>query len=145
MQSSSRSPELSHSCPRRCSRLNCQADGPGHPCHSPYVTLDLSDGDLNSPTFCFLPSLIPMASSARFVSSLRRSALSARAPTRFQCLRPAYQVRWNGNTPTPTSATSEPHQPDADGGVKGKAAPAKTIKYTSEKSVTQHGFRKDCI
>ncbi|KAH5475146.1 hypothetical protein HBI22_003700 [Parastagonospora nodorum] len=73
-----------------------------------------------------------MASSARFVSSLRRSALSSRAPARFQCLRPAYQVRWNGNTPTPTSATSEPHQPDAEGGVKGKTAPAKTIKYTSE-------------
>ncbi|KAH7071259.1 hypothetical protein BKA63DRAFT_474867 [Paraphoma chrysanthemicola] len=73
-----------------------------------------------------------MATSARFVSSLRRTALSSRAPSRFQCLRPAYQVRWNGNTPTPTSATSEPHQPDAEGGVKGKAAPAKAIKYTSE-------------
>ncbi|KAH7079485.1 hypothetical protein FB567DRAFT_449863 [Paraphoma chrysanthemicola] len=73
-----------------------------------------------------------MATSARFVSSLRRTALSSRAPSRFQCSRPAYQVRWNGNTPTPTSATSEPHQPDAEGGVKGKAAPAKAIKYTSE-------------
>ena len=88
------------------------------------------------PLFAFLPSLMPMATSARFVSSLRRTALSSRAPSRFQCLRPSYQVRWN-STPTPTSATSEPHQPDAQGGVKGKAAPTKTIQYTSESCVIQ--------
>ncbi|KAL5117469.1 D-lactate ferricytochrome c oxidoreductase [Pleosporales sp. CAS-2024a] len=73
-----------------------------------------------------------MASSARFVSSLRQSALSCRAPARCHSLRPAHQIRWNGNTRTPTSATSEPHQPDAQGGFKGKAAPIQYIKYTSE-------------
>ncbi|CAO2647217.1 Nn.00g081390.m01.CDS01 [Neocucurbitaria sp. VM-36] len=39
-----------------------------------------------------------------------------------------YEVRWTGNT----SATSEPHQPDDKGTVKGATAPAKTIKFTSE-------------
>ncbi|KAJ8104695.1 hypothetical protein OPT61_g10620 [Boeremia exigua] len=66
-----------------------------------------------------------MATSARLVSSLRRSALSARVAPRAQCLRVAPQIR------SITSATSEPHQPDAKGGLDGPA-PAKTIKFTSE-------------
>ncbi|RAR00746.1 d-lactate dehydrogenase 2 [Stemphylium lycopersici] len=69
-----------------------------------------------------------MATSARLVSSLRRAALSARAPSRYQCLRPISQVRWTGST----SATSEPHQPDEQGGVKGPTASSKAIKFTSE-------------
>ncbi|USP72906.1 hypothetical protein yc1106_00180 [Curvularia clavata] len=70
-----------------------------------------------------------MASSARLVSSsLRRSALTSRASLRYQCLRPSSQVRWTGTS----SATSEPHQPDEQGGVKGPTASSKTIKFTSE-------------
>ncbi|EUC33345.1 hypothetical protein COCCADRAFT_5082 [Bipolaris zeicola 26-R-13] len=70
-----------------------------------------------------------MASSARLVSStLRRTALSSRASSRYQCLRLSSQIRWTGTS----SATSEPHQPDEHGGVKGPTAPSKAIKYTSE-------------
>ncbi|EUC46209.1 hypothetical protein COCMIDRAFT_93512 [Bipolaris oryzae ATCC 44560] len=70
-----------------------------------------------------------MASSARLVSSaLRRTALSSRASSRYQCLRSSSQIRWTGTS----SATSEPHQPDEHGGVKGPTAPSKAIKYTSE-------------
>ncbi|KAH6881639.1 hypothetical protein BKA58DRAFT_371921 [Alternaria rosae] len=69
-----------------------------------------------------------MASSARLASSLRRTALSSRAASRFQYLRPTSQVRWTGST----SATSEPHQPDEHGGVKGPTASSKSIKFTSE-------------
>ena len=124
----------SHSCPRRCSRLKCRPvqSLPATLCHHRISRWRFK----RPPFFAFLPSLIPMATSVRFVSSLRRTALSSRAPSRFQCLRPSYQVRWN-STPTPTSATSEPHQPDAEGGVKGKAAPTKTIQYTSESCVTR--------
>ncbi|KAH7396117.1 D-lactate dehydrogenase-like protein 2 [Pyrenochaeta sp. MPI-SDFR-AT-0127] len=69
-----------------------------------------------------------MATSARLVSSLRRTALSARVAPRVQSLRPASQVRWTGST----AATSEPHQPDEKGTVAGAPAPAKSIKFTSE-------------
>ncbi|KAF2106577.1 hypothetical protein BDV96DRAFT_507592 [Lophiotrema nucula] len=69
-----------------------------------------------------------MATSYRFAASLRRASLTSRAPARFQKLRPASQVRWTGNT----SATSEPHQPDNKGTVKGAPAPAKAVKFTSE-------------
>ncbi|PSN75319.1 D-lactate dehydrogenase-like protein 2 [Corynespora cassiicola Philippines] len=69
-----------------------------------------------------------MVAPARFVASMRRAALSSRSRLGVQHLRPAAQIRWTGST----TATSEPHQPDAKGTVKGGAAPAKTIKYTSE-------------
>ncbi|OAL43165.1 hypothetical protein IQ07DRAFT_304821 [Pyrenochaeta sp. DS3sAY3a] len=69
-----------------------------------------------------------MATSARFVSSLRRTAFSSRAAPRIRCLQPRIQARWTGST----SATSEPHQLDEDASVKGKPAPAKTIRFTSE-------------
>ncbi|KAF1847890.1 uncharacterized protein K460DRAFT_277132 [Cucurbitaria berberidis CBS 394.84] len=69
-----------------------------------------------------------MATSARFVSSLRRSAFSSRVSPRFQHLKPTCQVRWAGVS----SATSEPHQPDEKGTVTGATAPAKSIKFTSE-------------
>jgi hypothetical protein len=105
-------------------------------CHPRSLRWRLRDSEFPHSTVFFLhSSFILMASSARFVSSLRRTALSSRVPARSQYLRPAFQVRWNGSTPTPTSATSEPHQPDAEGGVKGKTAPAKTIKFTSESFV----------
>lgn len=104
-----------------------------NPCHHLMSSQNLDKTTSTLPT---LSSIDTMATSARFVSSLRRTALSSRAPPRFQCLRPASQLRWN-STPTPTSATSEPHQPDAEGGVKGKAAPAKTIQFTSESCVTR--------
>lgn len=77
-------------------------------------------------TFCV------MATSARLVSSLRRSALSSRAAPRIQCLRVAPQIR------RITSATSEPHQPDSKGGLDGPA-PSKTIKFTSESYVAITG------
>ncbi|KAF2096298.1 D-lactate dehydrogenase-like protein 2 [Rhizodiscina lignyota] len=69
-----------------------------------------------------------MASSSRVLPALRRAQ-------RVSCqIRPAWasrvqaQKRWVGGT----SATSEPKQPDAEGGTKGKTAPANTIKFTSE-------------
>src|SRR5690242_17388452 len=81
-----------------------------------------------------------MVAPARLVSSLRRSALSARVAPRTQCLRLAPQVR------RITSATSEPHQPDSKGGLDGPA-PAKTIKFTSESYVTINGNNagKSCL
>ncbi|KAL7776132.1 hypothetical protein CFE70_006545 [Pyrenophora teres f. teres 0-1] len=66
--------------------------------------------------------------SARFVASLRRTALSSRLSSRTQRLRPVSQVRWTGTT----SASSEPHQPDEHGGVKGPTASSQSIKFTSE-------------
>ncbi|KAF2246293.1 D-lactate dehydrogenase-like protein 2 [Trematosphaeria pertusa] len=69
-----------------------------------------------------------MATSSRFVASLRRTALSPRASPCIKRIRPVTQVRWTGST----SATSEPHQPDAKGTVKGGPAPAKAVKFTSE-------------
>lgn len=87
--------------------------------------------DIRDSSF-FTVFLSVMATSARFASSLRRSALSARVAPRTQCLRLAPQVR------RITSATSEPHQPDSKGGLDGPA-PAKTIKFTSESYVTIAG------
>jgi hypothetical protein len=99
----------------------------------PKSTMNLARGASQSPplfnlslTFCV------MATSPRFVSSLRRSALSTRPAPRIQCLRLAPQVR------RITSATSEPHQPDSKGGLDGPA-PAKTIKFTSESYVATTG------
>ncbi|KAF2269543.1 hypothetical protein CC78DRAFT_612494 [Lojkania enalia] len=69
-----------------------------------------------------------MATSSRFAASSRWASLPYRAPSRFNRIRPAVQIRWAGTT----SATSEPHQPNAEGGVKRGTVPAKTIKYTSE-------------
>ncbi|PWO22410.1 CaiD, Enoyl-CoA hydratasecarnithine racemase [Pyrenophora tritici-repentis] len=66
--------------------------------------------------------------SARFVASLRRNALSSRLSLSTQCLRPITQVRWTGTT----SASSEPHQPDEHGSVKGPTASSQSIKFTSE-------------
>lgn len=71
---------------------------------------------------------VPMATSSRLSASLRRVSLSSRSSSYIQRVRPTIQVRWTGNT----SATSEPHQPDEKGTVKGGAAPAKAIKFTSE-------------
>ena len=89
--------------------------------------LDITEATFES--FTFSPALIAMASSARLISSsLRRTALNSRASLRYQCLRPSSQVRWTGTS----SATSEPHQPDEQGGVKGPTASSKTIKFTSE-------------
>ncbi|PVH91356.1 hypothetical protein DM02DRAFT_664085 [Periconia macrospinosa] len=61
---------------------------------------------------------------------MRRTALSSRGSSCIKSsFRPAVQaqVRWNA------SASSEPHQPDAKGTVKGAPAPAKTIEFTSNK------------
>ncbi|ORY04355.1 hypothetical protein BCR34DRAFT_491593 [Clohesyomyces aquaticus] len=69
-----------------------------------------------------------MATSTRFAASLRRFQHYPRVTPCTSRFRPAVQVRWTGST----AATSEPHQPDTEGGVKGKTAPAKTIKFTSE-------------
>ncbi|KAF1832160.1 hypothetical protein BDW02DRAFT_503660 [Decorospora gaudefroyi] len=69
-----------------------------------------------------------MATSARLVSSLRRTALCSRASPRPQYSRPISQVRWTAST----SATSEPHQPDENGGVTGPSASSKSIKFTSD-------------
>ncbi|KAH7135438.1 hypothetical protein B0J11DRAFT_159417 [Dendryphion nanum] len=67
-----------------------------------------------------------MASSTRFATSLRRISFGPRTSQRVQRCRPIIQVRWT------TSASTEPHQPDAKGNLGGNAAPAKTIKFTSE-------------
>jgi hypothetical protein len=67
-----------------------------------------------------------MATSSRFATSLRRISTRRAVPS-IQRLRPSIQTRWI------TSASSEPHQPDAEGTVKGAPAPAKTIAFTSEK------------
>ncbi|KAJ9659473.1 D-lactate ferricytochrome c oxidoreductase [Coniosporium apollinis] len=73
-----------------------------------------------------------MACPSRFAASLRRATC---APRTFQHatrrLRPVIQARWQSNEAT-TSASSEPHQPDEQGGVKGAAAKAKSIKFTSD-------------
>ncbi|KAH9882615.1 hypothetical protein J1614_000851 [Plenodomus biglobosus] len=73
-----------------------------------------------------------MATSTRIIPSLRRAALSSRSCSRFHRIKPATQIRWSGNTATPTSATSEPHQPDEKGTVTGETASSKSIKFTSE-------------
>ncbi|CAI6291883.1 unnamed protein product [Periconia digitata] len=65
--------------------------------------------------------------STRLAASVRRSALSARYSPRIKTFRPAVQHRWT------SSASSEPHQPDAKDTVKGAPAPAKTIEFTSKK------------
>ncbi len=74
----------------------------------------------------------PMACPSRFAASLRRASC---APRTFKHasrrLRPVTQVRWQANEAT-TSASSEPHQPDSEGGVKGSEAKAKSIKFTSD-------------
>ncbi|KAL6706289.1 D-lactate ferricytochrome c oxidoreductase [Coniothyrium glycines] len=72
-----------------------------------------------------------MAASLRFGCALRRTVLSSRFAPHIRSGRPLAQVRWNSNSSAPTSATSEPHQPDGKGTV-GDAAPAKAIKFTSE-------------
>jgi hypothetical protein len=90
----------------------------------------------HSPLYILFLTSCVMATSARFVSSLRRSALSARSAPRAQCLRLAPQVR------RITSATSEPHQPDSKGGLDGPA-PAKAIKFTSESYVATTGNKVD--
>ncbi|KAK7510424.1 uncharacterized protein IWZ02DRAFT_492426 [Phyllosticta citriasiana] len=70
-----------------------------------------------------------MASSARMAGSALRRARCSHAPIhRVARLHPAIQARWTGTT----SATSEPHQPDAQGGVEGKTASSKTVKFTTE-------------
>ena len=84
-----------------------------------------------SAAVALLPQSTIMASSARLVSSLRRTAFSSRVASRYQYLRPTSQVRWTGST----SASSEPHQPDEHGGVKGPTASAQSIKFTSESYV----------
>ena len=88
------------------------------------------------PTLRSFPCFCVMATSARLLSSMRRSALSVRSAPRTQCLRLAPQVR------RITSATSEPHQPDSKGGLDGPA-PAKTIKFTSESYVAMTGNKID--
>ncbi|KAF2140392.1 uncharacterized protein K452DRAFT_319882 [Aplosporella prunicola CBS 121167] len=69
-----------------------------------------------------------MACSPRFAGAALRRARLTSAPARAARLRPVTQVRWTGTS----SATTEPHQPTAKGDVKGKPAPAKTIKFTTE-------------
>ncbi|XTI87012.1 FAD-binding domain-containing protein [Cenococcum geophilum] len=69
-----------------------------------------------------------MASSSRLALSLRRIRCSPGTLQRTSRIRPAAQVRWTGST----AATSEPHQPDENGGVKGGPAPTKAIKFTSD-------------
>ena len=100
-------------------------------CH-PGVDHESPKRRIKIPHSSFFLTFCVMATSARFVSSLRRSALSARPAPRIQCLRLAPQVR------RITSATSEPHQPDSKGGLDGPA-PAKTIKFTSESYVAIPG------
>jgi hypothetical protein len=96
-------------------------------------TINLQRGaSKRPPLFNLSFTICVMATSARFASSLRRSALSARVAPRAQCLRLAPQVR------RITSATSEPHQPDSKGGLDGPA-PSKTIKFTSESYVASSG------
>ncbi|MCJ1245606.1 hypothetical protein MMC30_002810 [Trapelia coarctata] len=56
---------------------------------------------------------------------LRSIGRSTSRPTRACVLYPAAQVRCQ------STATTEPHQPDADGGVKGPPSAQKHIKYTS--------------
>lgn len=70
-----------------------------------------------------------MASSSRIASSMRRLSCSPRTFQQVSRLRPITQKRWIEAT---TSATTEPHQPNNDGGVKSGAAAAKAIKFTSE-------------
>ncbi|KAF2091082.1 hypothetical protein K490DRAFT_71333 [Saccharata proteae CBS 121410] len=69
-----------------------------------------------------------MASSSRVAFALRRARCSPIPVRRATAMRPATQVRWTGST----SATSEPFQPNEEGGVKGGAAKSKSIKFTSE-------------
>ncbi|OJD33495.1 d-lactate dehydrogenase 2 [Diplodia corticola] len=70
-----------------------------------------------------------MACPSRIAGAALRRARCSRVPLqRANCLRPATQVRWTGST----TATSEPHQPDSKGNVKGKPASSKTVKFTSE-------------
>ncbi|KAK3200807.1 hypothetical protein GRF29_213g61005 [Pseudopithomyces chartarum] len=71
-----------------------------------------------------------MAASSRVAASLRRAALSSRPSPCIRNFRPTLQVRWK--TEATTSASSEPHQPDAKGGVKDEPAAAKEIKFTSD-------------
>ena len=77
-----------------------------------------------------LSNCFKMATSSRVAASLRRAALSSRPSPCIRNFRPALQVRWK--TEATTSASSEPHQPDAKGGVKDEPAAAKEIKFTSD-------------
>ncbi|KAF2198867.1 hypothetical protein GQ43DRAFT_139849 [Delitschia confertaspora ATCC 74209] len=74
-----------------------------------------------------------MAASPKFALSLRRLSCSPGVVARYAPrYTPAAQVRWNTSNSATTSATTEPRQPDAEGGVKGKTAAAKAIKFTSD-------------
>ncbi|KAI9760662.1 MAG: hypothetical protein M4579_001526 [Chaenotheca gracillima] len=68
-----------------------------------------------------------MACASRLGLALRRTAFQRPSPARsLQLGLPAVShVRWS-------SATTEPHQPDAEGTTKGAPSPAKQIKFTSE-------------
>lgn len=70
-----------------------------------------------------------MACPSRIAGAALRRARCSRVPLQQAArLHPAVQVRWTGST----SATSEPHQPDSKDSVKGKPAPSKTVKFTTE-------------
>ncbi|KAI9834547.1 MAG: hypothetical protein M1819_002923 [Sarea resinae] len=68
-----------------------------------------------------------MACRSRLGLAIRRAAFSrpayAHAAPQFV---PVSQLRWS------SSATTEPHQPDAEGTTKGAASPSKAIAYTTE-------------
>lgn len=100
--------------------------------HPPF-TSPLSSSFLSAHPFSATltaPSLLAMACPSRLPLALRRARCAANTFHRASRTRPAAQsqVRWTGST----AASTEPHQPDAGDGVRGKTAPAKTIKYTSE-------------
>lgn len=126
-----------------CSALE-QLARKSHPAVVSPIT-PFSEAVVGVPFFCFLYILIissrsclpipSMACSSRFALSLRRVRCSP--STIRQAARPlsAGQARWKSEATT--SATSEPHQPDAKGGVKGETAPAKTVKFTADSYVNR--------
>ncbi|KAF4555170.1 D-lactate dehydrogenase-like protein 2 [Elsinoe fawcettii] len=67
----------------------------------------------------------PLRRSATYLRQFRSSRLSTKYPTS-----PIVHSRLQSTQGATTSATSEPHQPDPDSGVKDGGAPAQKIKYT---------------
>ncbi|KAL9123376.1 MAG: hypothetical protein Q9187_000058 [Circinaria calcarea] len=72
-----------------------------------------------------------MASRSKIAALYRQSGSRRRPLSRLTFL-PIVQAKAQVRRVTAAAATTEPHQPDADGGVRGAPSPQKHIKYTSE-------------
>lgn len=92
---------------------------------------ELSDYQIHSSSRKSPPRLESKRMASRFQSSvacrqLRSIGRSTARPACAYVSHPAAQVRCQ------STATTEPHQPDADGGFKGAPSAQKYIKYTSD-------------